>query len=345
MKNRILYFVPEKSGIRPNASSFIRILSPLYLLSRTTNLRVLELENAKDLLKPNVLGVTLNRTSPLQLPDLLSCLPELRERGIPIHWDIDDLIVQQQGDDDESRYINRFFDFIPKMLRYVSIATCSTNQIANSYINNFKMQVVPNMVPPNTWSSSADFEGSNVLFFGHQVHENGLQILSSSLNRISDAMLRKINLRIDVIGNFQSQLHWTINKIDVPPDKTYYPSFAHFLSTKNKYAIGIAPISNIAINQGKSALKFLEYSSMALPTLASNHVAITSDPEANSLCFTNTLEHLAENLVELCSRKNVLRSRGQDSLEIVNRTRTQSLDVNGMQNFYHQLFYLNLQSS
>jgi hypothetical protein len=337
MGKSIIWYLPEKSGEVPNACSYLRLLGPLYYRSNQSDLNLMELKKASDLFHPRTIGFTTNRTAAFQVPGLLDTLSTHKDSFRFIHWDTDDYSKEIDKDAKEAKYLllleeaRQFFSIVATHI------TVSTEGILKSFPSGKNVHLKRNAIPPNVWATSRSKNVSEYLFFGLKAHETSLQDLSDQFGRIKRSVLLESQVKVRVVGQFSSPLHPIFESVAVPDGLQTYPKFAAWLSTKNTASCGIVINQDTSLNLGKSAMKFLEYSSLGIATLSTNHVSITSDLTANVNTAQVPFEDLSSWMLEN-SRNKIVPIMAQNAREQVLATRTGHNDDQSMYQFFDYLF-------
>lgn len=337
MKKSIIWYLPEKSGATPNACSYLRLLGPLYNSSYLNDFNLLELKSARDLLHPQSVGFTTNRTAVFQVPELMDVIPSQRQILKFIHWDTDDYSKEIDQNAVEANYLLRLEESRQFFSTLATHITVSTEGIFNSFPNRKNLYLKRNAIPPNVWVNSLSTNESEYLFFGLKAHESSLQELSEQFGRIKRTVLSDSGIKVRVVGQFSSPLHPIFESIPVPPGLQTYPKFAGWLSRKNTASCGIVINQDTSLNLGKSAMKFLEYSSLGIATLSTNHISTTSDETAKKNSAQVPFEDLAMWMVDNCRSKNIP-LMGRKARDEVLSSRTGHKDDQSMYQFFNFLF-------
>ena len=331
---RIILYLPEKNAGKPNACSFLRMVSPLSALSRRSDCIVEELVSLSQLFKPDVIALTTNRTAFLDFPGLFDLIVSRNFPPIQLHWDTDDYSGLISELESERYYLQRLSSAQHLMETHATILTSSTEFIrANSLVPD-KWRVVRNSVPFENWKNTNPKDSNSLLFFGLSVHEREIQRLSDAFDDIKWARLNKSKISIEIVGNFTQKLNRVFRITKVPSENTYYPRFASWLASHSKHLTGLVLIEDSFLNRGKSALKFLEYSAMGMATAGYSHAALDTDSTSTSRYFEISRENPAEDLLNLISEKRSLTESSENNYVEVFENRRIKSDESGMFNFY-----------
>jgi hypothetical protein len=333
LKRKILY-LPEKNAGKPNACSFLRMVSPLSALSLHSDYIVEELVSLGQLFMHDVLALTTNRTAFLDFPGLSDLILNGNFPPIQLHWDTDDYSSIVYNQDSEKYYLQKLSFAQHVMEIHATILTTSTEFIRiNSPVPD-KWCVVRNSVPVESWKNSNQKNPNSLLFFGLSVHKHEVQRLSDSFDNIKWSRLKKSKISIEVVGNFTDKLNRIFRLTKVPQGNIYYPRFANWLANQSNQLTGLILIEDSILNRGKSALKFLEYSAMGMATAGYSHPALDTDLTSKGRYFEISRGNPAEDLLNLISEKeSLVRSSGDNYIEVFENRRTNS-DKSGMFYFY-----------
>lgn len=341
LKKTLLY-LPEKSGPKANACSFLRMLSPLSALVKHSEFIAEELVSLTQLFKPGVIALTTNRTAVLDFPGLLDLILSDRFPPIQLHWDTDDYSGSIQAGAFEQNYLQRLSAAQAIMEKHANLLTASTEFIRDNSIAPARWKVIRNSIPFENWNNPKQKNPETFLFFGLNVHRNEIQRLSEAFDNISSRRLKRSHISIEVVGNFNQKLNKVFVVTNVPDQNQYYPRFASWLSNHSRHLTGLVLIEDSLLNKGKSALKFLEYSAMGMATAGYSHTALTSDLSSANRFFEISRNDPAEDLLNLVSMDRALLQSADRNREEIKDNRGTATDISGMYHFYlKNLIHLN----
>jgi hypothetical protein len=331
---KIILYLPERSGERPNACSFLRLISPLSALTRQEDYVVNELVSLQQLFRSDVIGLTTNRTAFLDFPGLSDMISSGVFPGINLHWDTDDYSGQIQEGENEFLYLQKLRKAQEIMETHASVLTASTEFIRNNSSNPQKWHVARNSIPLEGWKTSKLKDPSAFLFFGLPTHSVEIQRLSDSFDNIKRKRIKDSKISIEIVGNFDLKLNKVFRLTRVPEGLSYYPGFSRWLSNQSSQQTGLVLIENSTLNQGKSALKFLEYSAMGMSVAGYGHQALDSDSSSVSNYFQINRDNPAEDLINLISDSADLQRSATRNYQEVNQNRGTISDSQGMFSFF-----------
>jgi hypothetical protein len=225
---------------------------------------------------------------------------------INLHWDTDDYSGQIQEGENEFLYLQKLRKAQQIMEIHASVLTASTEFIRDNSSFPEKWLVVRNSVPLENWKTSNLKDPRAYLFFGLQTHSVEIQRLSDSFDNIKWKRLKDSKISIEVVGNFDLKLNRIFSLTKVPDGLNYYPRFSRWLAGHSSQQTGLILIENSALNQGKSALKFLEYSAMGMAVAGYGHKALESDSSSVNSYFHVNRDNPAEDLINMISDSRVL---------------------------------------
>jgi hypothetical protein len=132
--------------------------------------------------------------------------------------------------------------------------------------------VVPNAVQPGMWDGRTERRGPDVprrvLYMGSATHGGDLDLLRPVFDGLVDA--EGLPVRLEVVGVTDEDDPW-YDRLPLPEGGTHYPEFVAFLrANAHRWSAGVAPLTADRFNDAKSDLKFLEYTMLGLPTVASD---------------------------------------------------------------------------
>jgi hypothetical protein len=333
--------IPELSGIAPNACGYIRLIYPLATVQKNSKFSIIDLSTLLVEGKLNlgfdwsqISAISTQRTAPLQSQLAWDILVMAKEKRIPIHWDLDDMPFQLDEKSHESSYLSVLSRTALEMRNYASIVTVSTPQIHNQIASYYsQVEIYRNALVEGLWSPSTNENLKSILYFGLEAHRSGLEILSNKLHERNIKKLKSINFQIDAVGPLDGNYHPLIKVIPVPNSATTYPRFASWLSERNKSSIGVVYHLSTSFNQGKSAIKALEYSSLGLTTLSNLNQPMIDDPISDYISIVPNDDFIDE-MLGLFQDKPSQEMRSRLALEYVLSNRLLTNDTSSMSAFY-----------
>jgi glycosyltransferase involved in cell wall biosynthesis len=107
-----------------------------------------------------------------------------------------------------------------------------------------------------------------LLYMGTRTHQEDFDSIAPALEQLKEEFGSQ--LEIDLIGicHPKSTPTWA-NNLKIPTEVSLYPDFVRWLKSNSQWQIGLAPLVDSTLNQSKSYLKFLDYSGLGIPVVAS----------------------------------------------------------------------------
>ncbi|RUQ98024.1 glycosyltransferase [Labedella endophytica] len=232
--------------------------------------------------------------------DLVDAVVEACTRdGVRLVVDLDDDLLSPSSRQRlvEGGYLESDLDGLERIVAAADAVVVSTDELA-SRIGALarSVHVVPNRLSPLVWTEPVDTvptrrpTGSvRVLYMGSATHADDIAIVREAFDGRQTPFGSRLEL--DVVGVLDDDETW-FTRLDVPRNARAYDRFSHWLrSHRRRWDIGIAPLADTEFNHAKSDLKFLEYTSLGLPTVASaigpyagtdrhGAVLVDNDPDA-----------------------------------------------------------------
>lgn len=202
-----------------------------------------------------------------------------RDRAVRLVVDLDDDLLSASSrarlvaggyDEDE-------LDGLQRVVAEADAVIVSTAELAARVGDVAReVHVVPNRLGPEVWADEREQvptrrpDGAvRVLYMGSATHGEDIAIVRS----VFDGRKTRYGstIALDVVGVLDDDEQW-FTRLDVPRDERAYDRFSGWLRRyRNRWDIGIAPLARTSFNDAKSDLKFLEYTALGLPTVASVH--------------------------------------------------------------------------
>ena len=127
-----------------------------------------------------------------------------------------------------------------------------------------------NVLPLKEFSYSGN-QYVKIGYFGTMTHNNDLELIHNVILRLKDIFSKKgIQVDLEVIGaSIDENVDW-FNVKKMP----YYPmsmaTFMKWISVRANWDIGIIPLVNTEFNKCKSELKYIEFTALGVPIVASD---------------------------------------------------------------------------
>lgn len=158
---------------------------------------------------------------------------------------------------------NRHSDYAQMSLQLADMVTVSTPYLYErfKYVNK-NVVIVPNAIDTKLFKKNTRKRGEEITigYAGSGSHQKDLEYISPVIKRIKEEFPQ---VRFKAIGPC------TIPEIDEKLEFTNFTDYPKALKAFN-FDIGIAPIRDSLMNRAKSNLRWLEYTSLGIPTVASD---------------------------------------------------------------------------
>lgn len=343
----VILVIPELLGATPSPCSYIRLLMPLSssIIHEHFIIRFSSLQFATSV---DADIVIVNRVPCTDIAELNCFLRHVQAIGAKLIYDIDDQLLELSQNHPEIEIYRERQAIVLQMLTAADLVFTSTHFLAAALTPvSKKIAVLENEIdfgflapsPPPLPQISNQRKKFNILYMGTTTHEMDLIIVLSALQKLHE---QNIDFTLFLIGiTTSAQPYDWIQTIAPPTSANNYPEFMRWLRSLNIFDLGIAPLESTRFNQCKSAMKFWDYTSINLATLASDVEAyneIIVDGKTGYLAKNNTeswlekfqealenraqLGHIAENaaasLRELAKRINGKVARKDQMLALLN---------------------------
>jgi glycosyltransferase involved in cell wall biosynthesis len=215
--------------------------------------------------------VVIQRDFPRWKDSYLRVLDRARSEGKPVVYESDDLLLELP-EDHPDRPIHYYTQALFPMLRAVveADALTATTPALCAYLRPFNENIflLPNYLVDRFWPLKQTPERRNsptvvIGYMGSNTHAADLEMITPVLVELLELYGEGIILRFwggeppEKLRN-DSRVEWD------PFQTTDYEAFADHFS-KQQCEIFIAPLQDSLFNRCKSPIKYLEYSSMAIP--------------------------------------------------------------------------------
>lgn len=277
-KRPVVLIIPEMFYESPAPCTYIRIFTPL--LSTAFNsefeVRIGTLKSATSILADVVI---INRVPCEHASELTGFLSYLQTTETKLIYDIDDQLLDFSDSHPEAMVYSDRQTVVRELLSAADQVWVSTKPLAEAFgplcknirvfENYLDLGLCEKYSEPRSHSCS-DSKKFNILYMGSATHEADLKLVLDALNEL---YLEDLNINLYLIGVTDNTPEYSWIKVIHPPENASnnnYPEFMRWLRSLRIFDLGIAPLEDSNFNRCKSAIKFWDYSSMNIPTLASN---------------------------------------------------------------------------
>jgi len=299
-KRPVVAVIPEMYFESPAPCTYIRMFTPLMSASFCSafEVRIATLQSALRL-KPDV--AIINRVPCGNVSGLTEFFAHLRRSGTRLIYDIDDQLLDLADSHPEATVYSDRQAVVRELLDRADIVWVSTPALAEALRpycrsivvmeNYLDIELWPLISTPTGVSPRRD-SPFNILYMGTTTHAADLRLVLDALLKLG-ADGEKFRLNLIGVSADPPRHDW-VSIINPPEDagNNNYPEFMRWLRSLTMFDLGIAPLEKTRFNRCKSAIKFWDYTSMGIPTLASRTEAysgIIVDGE-NGLLAENNVE-------------------------------------------------------
>ena len=240
------------------------------------------------------------------------------ENGIKVVYEFDDLFHEVPEYNPAFEYYNHPFlkPNIEMFIQNSNAVTVSTEYLKEYYSKyNSNIHVLPNSIDFTLWNKFEKSRSSDIVigWAGSPTHSKDLDLVVEALVEI---LKSNPKVKLNAVGyNFLNDERFK--------EVGYQLKFASHLDVYNfprlltDFTIGIAPIVDNPFNNGKSNIKFLEYSALKIPTIASNVGPYKCIQDGITGLLCNTKEEWISGLQSLIDNPSIVQDLGQLAYDYV----------------------------
>lgn len=215
-----------------------------------------------------------------------------------------------------SEYDESTLDRIKKIIKLADALTTTVEPLAklfSKYHDN--VHVLPNYIDDSTLSQKKTYTDSIVVGWqGSATHHDDLRMIKSVISEVQS----KYSFEF-VLSGYKPEGFFKKNTFrewqDFSPKLTHYDLFRDF-------DIGLCPLQDTPFNICRSDIKFVEYSSLGIPTIASDIVTYNTINSELTGYLARNQSDWRKYLIELIKDKKKRREIGEASKDYVARERT-----------------------
>lgn len=304
---RLTAIVPGAGGLYPG-STYVRVVQPLRH-PQTARRITTRIRYASDGSVPDDAEAVLVQRTAIPPDRMLEFLDDIDARGLPLILDLDDHLLLKQLDDE---HYGAHHTPIRALLESAALVTVSTPALVEAIAPIARrVELVPNAIDEQLFLSglrtppfvAPPEDGvTRLVYIGSTTHADDLALLRPVMAELEDRAPGRYAL--DVVGVQAPDLDepdaW-FTRIEIPPERKPYPLFVGWLREQRpRWHIGLAPLADAEFNRYKSDLKWLEYTALGLPVVASDVEAyagieegVTGRCAVHVSCWVDAIELLA----------------------------------------------------
>lgn len=300
-----------------NSSADIRLFTPLSLLNGE-DFTVYSINGAdrtqfkKDLNNDIVLVDILVIGRSLQSLEIAKTIVEkCKLNGVKIIFEIDDDLINIDETHPHYYALSKYVEIVKYLTINADGVAVSTEYLKSKILEyNSNVSVIHNVLTPDWDMDNTIRKNSKTFKIGYMgtiTHKYDLTLVEEAMKNIYDYFSDKnMDFVFEVIGGSDEELDWA-EQIEVPKEKSDYPSFVRWLQDIVDWDLALAPIEDTPINMSKSNIKYLEYTGLNVPGVYSNigPYKETIVHGKTGLLAENTVESWQENLIRLIEDKNL----------------------------------------
>lgn len=198
-------------------------------------------------------------------PETFEDLRRYKAAGKFIVYDIDDNIWNLNPANPAYDYYSRETtkEVVAASLRLADVVTVSTPPLADVVSKfNRNVRTIPNYLPDDHWQLKRKNDGPLTIgWAGSTTHWADLKIVAGLIEQVLDEY-PMVEFAVAGMGSYPFADHPRIKKLEAVKLEEYPKLLAGF-------DLAIAPLTDDSFNACKSDLKFLEYSALGIPVVAS----------------------------------------------------------------------------
>ena len=312
--------IPENYNNIPSPCSYIRLLQPILNNEKINDftLRVSSASSAKLYVADVVIT---NRVAFDSLALAYEFLLNLRRSKARLIYDIDDNLIHMYDHSKEEIFKDKI-EIVKLFLRFSDEVWVSTYKLKTAfslYSSNIKIVENSSFTKPNVCRGFKKKQPLSFLYMGTYTHHDDLMLVIDAFKLLSD---EGFTFKLTLIGVTSVALNYKWLEIIYPPESVEaYPDFIIWLKSIPMFDIGIAPLINNEFNSCKSFIKFIDYTSINLVTIASNIDVYSSiiRHASNGFLVSNKVELWRDLIKDLLMNKFDLKKVLNSAIQSLNK--------------------------
>ncbi|MCC7553828.1 MAG: glycosyltransferase [Methanobacteriaceae archaeon] len=210
------------------------------------------------------------------LPFLDILVDKALKHGIKLIYETDDDLLSVEENSPSFEYVDRCRNEITNYINNSDIIVTATDNLARRF-NKDNVEVIKNyhvdsLLPIKDYKEN-NSNSIKIGYFGTKTHSKDLAIVKNVFKKLKSEIKTEydIDVVLEIIGGFNEDYNedW-FSKIELPENSMDFEFFMKWIYNKVDWDIGIAPLEDSYFNNGKSELKYIEFSALGIPGVFSN---------------------------------------------------------------------------
>jgi glycosyltransferase involved in cell wall biosynthesis len=257
------------------ACGYVRVIQPLTHPALADTIR-LTVTSAGRLASSEADLILVQRIAVQDMETAERIVDGCRRRGSRLLFEIDDDLFHLPDDHPESQAYAGRLEAAKRLARAADVVLVSTETLRRQMQSfNAETVVLPNYLDDRLWkppSASQEFAPTDIriVYAGTTSHRNDLELLGRAVRKLRPEYRDRIRLDVVGVADGVPRADW-FHAMPVPPEAALsYPRFVEWIRAQNCWHWGVAPLLDTSFNRAKSALKYLEYAALGIPSICSD---------------------------------------------------------------------------
>ena len=272
---RLAAAVSNNGPDRIQACGYERVVQPLTHPALADTIR-LSVTPAERLAASEADLVLVQRIAVQDLETAERIVDACRRRGSRLLFEIDDDLFHLPEDHPESQAYAGRLEAAKRLARSADAVLVSTETLRQQMLEfNAETIVLPNYLDERLWRPPAASRQPppgeiRMVYAGTSSHRDDLEFLGRAVRKMGSKYRDRIRLDVVGVADGAPGADW-FHTVSVPPQIALsYPRFVEWIVAQNRWRWGVAPLLDTTFNRSKSALKFLEYAALGVPSICSD---------------------------------------------------------------------------
>ena len=273
---RVLAVVDRFDSLEPTPCAYIRIIEPLLQAARAHKLSFVLVDPAL-VCRYDADLVLVQRAALGSMEQAEKVIAHCRRYKIGLIYDLDDNFFALADMQIKNQKLRQQCALALRLVGAADEVWVSSRRI-KLYLQHINPQihVVENFVDVRLWRSELirlpevrQGGSRQILYMGTPTHRDDINMIIPVLRRIKRLHGEAVNICFMGGMPAEDDRAW-MTRVHLPEGAHIYPVLCAWLGDQRQFDIGIAPLRVNEFNRCKSDVKYLDYSSMGLATVASN---------------------------------------------------------------------------
>ena len=231
-------------------------------------------------------------------------------------------------------------DMFKTCFRQADMITCTTSNLRENFLKlNDNVKVFPNLVDFNYYKQYKMVKSDSEVRIGYQGGSSHYEDIYSIKEVVKEVLEKNDNTKFVYFGDMRFKSLFQ----EIPTSRIEFHDWVQFISYPYKLAlmnldIGLCPLIDNEFNRNKSCIKFIDYATQSVPSVASNVIPYSPViKEGETGYLVNNKDEWVSRLSELCKDHTLRRKIGKNAYDFAYEEYNSDKKIHLLRDYYESL--------